>query len=178
MNYKLTEEQSTDFYDKMLLIEDYARNLSSTAVELARSYYEMYKVECSKHWWWREKSFTWFLSTIGNDKGYALYKAEQSSYGFDYLNTRHLSGWVFKTKAKRIAKLTGLDISDVVGTCDVIQRAAWFMFGNSGLLYDIRTTREKFEKYCTVPYTVDEKVLSIIRSMDYIIDYHKIGKDE
>lgn len=175
MNYTLSEEQSTEFYAKLIEIRDFAKGLSEEGVELARIYYGLYECEAERHWFWKTKSFDWFLKTIGNDAGYRYVKASDSRLGYEFLSTRNNSGWVFKTKAKRISKLTGLDENVVNEDCNNIQRSAWYMFANYQFLCKLDSYISDMESFMTVPYTLDDNWMSTYKFLDEHMKHWKIG---
>ena len=67
MNYKLSEEQSVKFYEDLELIHDFAKKISTEALDLVRTYYGLYELEVEKHYFWKKKSFH-YLETGWRDR--------------------------------------------------------------------------------------------------------------
>lgn len=174
MNYKLSEEQSVKFYEDLELIHDFAKKISTEALDLVRTYYGLYELEVEKHYFWKKKSFHWFLKTIGNDTGYEYVGPSCTSLGWEFITTRNNSGWVYKTKPERIAKLTGLDVNQVKNECAIIQKAAWYMFGNRAFMWKINNYLNDLRNYLTVPYTLDDEWMSTYKYLPEHIQYWKI----
>lgn len=170
MQYKLTEDQSTDFFNNMQAIETYAEEISNYGVKKTREWYNEYLKNIK--WYQRVRSYASFLRAIGSFDGLEIYNS--STLGYSYLSHYKHSGWCNGIKLKKLSKMTGLSITELETETQAVWGSVRFMYLYSSLLYKNIEILHDLKTYSTIPYTVDSRTLTHLKSCEEIVKNNKI----
>lgn len=173
MIYKLTEEQSIEYFNNIEALLGYHKKVHTDACNILNDWYNLYRMNRNNLTFftklmYNDISYEKFLSIIANDTGLSLYSANE----YQCVIPRRLSGWVTKLKIDKIQKLTGITLNPESINIVLHAKQLGLQHGSMWSIYEIYN---KLTKYCTIPYTVDEEDLASIKNIEFWIKYYKIN---
>lgn len=168
MQYKLTEEQSTEFFNNMVAIDDFAKNISTYSMKKVKEWYKLY-LENIK-WYQRTRSFDSFLRAIGTFDGLQVFHMQTMDYE---ILIPYKFAWCNGIKLKKLSKMTGLSITELEDDVAKVWTAARFMNAFSTFIYRNHSILGDVKEYSTIPYTVNDSTLKHLKGCAGIVkDYN------
>lgn len=174
MQYKLTEEMSTKFYNDLKYLVDAIDRLQPMAVDAFESLYDDYTNNHTSFFGFKPMSIEKFGKKISMSKGIVIvdFKNGQTR------QLKTLDGWAANLRTAKIAKLTKNQYVDILGQCSLITSAICANTYRTSE-YDVWTTMiERMEQYMQVPYTIDQEWLDVLENLPREINYYKIAMNE
>ncbi len=162
MIYKITKESSIEFSKNMFLINEYAKNISTEAIEITKKWYKQYLD--SRQWYHKINTYEWFLTTLSEVDGLVL---RNSCLEYPYL-TLELSTPLMGMDNKKIAKLTAQNISDILVDSEKVWEAVYFMIQYNSFLYRNYDTSIEMKRK-NIPYTLDEKQYNHMKRCEELV---------
>lgn len=167
MQYNLTEEQSTKFYndlkDAIALVDE----LHASAITVFEGWYQDYLNNHHSMFGFKPMSIEKFGKKI------TLTKQIYISESLDGRILTNLDGWGANLRPKTITKLTKNDYMDILGELNLVS-AACMASVYKHREYNIWTSIVgKMEKYMQVPYTIDQEWLDVLESLNNDTTYYK-----
>lgn len=150
--FKLTDDQSDDFYNHMFLIDKFAEELSTDAVMIVKTWYSCFKK--NKKWYWIDRDLKAFLKTITFSNNIKLVN---SSIGYSYLSKQSNTLWSAGFKVSRIVELTGLPLDVVQKDTEKLWKIIDFINTNMTFIYRNYDIFTDLKQYYNSPYVLTEK---------------------
>lgn len=167
MNYKITKEKSTEFSTNMFLINEYAKKISTEAVDITKKWYKQYLD--TRKWYHKINDYHWFLNSLTEVDGLVL---RNSCLEYPYL-TRELSSVLVGMDNKKIAKLTAQNITDIIDDSNKVWNAVYFMIQYNSFMYQNYDTSIEMKRK-SIPYTLDKKQYNHMKRCEEMVQALKL----
>ncbi|EON7637328.1 hypothetical protein ABV23_RS02385 [Escherichia coli] len=167
MIFKITKESSIEFSKNMFLINEYAKNISTEAIEITKKWYDNYLN--TRKWYHKINDYQWFLTTITEGDGLVLrYNCMNFNYiGLDFNST------IVGMDIKKIRKLTSINTKEIYEESGKVWEAVTFMIKHSSFMYrnyDISMDLQSRN----IPYTLDEKQYHHMKMCEEMVESLKL----
>lgn len=168
MQYNLTEEQSTKFYNDLKDAVDMIDRVQALAVTAFLGWYDDYVNNHHSIFGFKPMSIEKFGKKITLTKGIVI-----NQYSDDRKTISNKDGWSGNLRPKTITKLTKNTYLDILGEINIVSAACL------ASMFEYREYNEwvaminKMEKYMQVPYTIDQEWLDVLEHLSTNVYYYK-----
>jgi hypothetical protein len=167
MQYNLTEEQSTKFYNDLKDAVDIINRVQQSAVTAFLGWYDDYVNNHHSIFGFKPMSIEKFGKKITLTKGIVV--------NIESSNRKTISnkdGWSANLRPKTIAKLTKNSYLDILGEVNMVS-AACMASMCAYREYEVWTDMiHKMENYMQVPYTIDQEWLDELEGLSTKLYYY------
>lgn len=167
MQYNLTEEQSTKFYNDLVDAIETIDTLNELAIETFNNWHVQYLANYKSIFGFKPYSIEKFGKKITLGKGIAIDQNPERRVIYN------IDGWGANLRTKKIAKLTGRTFLDILGEVNLISAACTSHVYQNYEYNEWCEIRDKMQKYMKVPYTIDDEWLEVLKSLSSKIYYYK-----
>ena len=168
MQYNLTEEQSTKFYndlkDAIALIDE----VHATAILAFEGWYQDYLNNHHSIFGFKPMSIEKFGKKITLTKCIRIVEEHDGKRRLE-----NLDGWSANLRYKTIVKLTKNNYLDILGELNVVSAACLASMIRYREYNGWMEMIAKMESYMQVPYTIDEEWLKALESITRDTEYYK-----
>lgn len=168
MQYKLTEEQSVHFHEKLTNAVDLLDRTKAEGLKIFRTWYEQYLEAHSSFFGFKPWSIKKFGKKFCHGDGIAI------SNNPEHVRLYSLDDWAIAIKPNKLAKLLKRDVSEVTDESCIVA-AALFIEKYSYREYKVwKDMLNKMNTYMSVPYTIDHEWLTELEHLDMNTEYYSI----
>lgn len=168
MQFKLTEEQSTKFFNDLDDAVSTIQDINRKAIDILHTWHQTYIANHKSFFGFAPMPFDTFCKKIVYEKGIHVYESDR-----DISFLTGTDGWAFTIRSKKVEKYTKLTIGEIIHDVNKIRAAAisaslrhseydtWF-----DMLY-------KMKNYMQSPYVIDDEWLRVMQSVGQNMYYYK-----
>ncbi|AZU98073.1 hypothetical protein SEPL_296 [Salmonella phage SE_PL] len=167
MQYNLTEEQSTKFYEELVDAIETIDTLNELAIDTFNNWHIQYLANHKSIFGFKPYSIEKFGKKITIGKGIEIGQNQKRRVIYN------ADGWGANLRTTKIAKLTGRSFLDVLGEVNLVSAACTSFVYKSYEYDEWCEIREKMEKYMQIPYTIDNEWLEVLESLPTKMYYYK-----
>lgn len=167
MLYNLTEEQSTEFVDKLETAIQSIQYINKKSIDILNYWYSLYVKNHTSFLGLDPMPIKKFWRKIVIENGIQLYESDR-----DITFVTGIDGWSFSLRPKTIMKYTKLSLDDIVHDIIFIRGAAMssaLRRSEYDYWYDILI---KMNTYMKVPFTIDDEWMNVLQCIDGNIEYY------
>lgn len=175
MNYTLSTKASDDLYKDLCQYMKDLEDYNATAIKILMDYHIAYSLRFKKTFFTKNKmNFEEFLNAITFNTTLVIYPAGEHFTPFSHVRPKV---YMWSMKDKKLAKLVGVSYEDsnFKAKNNLIASVCAKMY-NVQTIRDVQTAIQRLNEYATYPYTIDDNMVNLHRTVLNGIQQMKLFK--